>query len=123
MEAAIGVIVDDGHDGGREGRCEGSRLKESRRAGGGWDCGGVRNGIGAVSRYRGYLPRTAFPLNGKWAGRIGLSCTCHDGRRCTLEPEAGIEPSVNDRTEVISSDSAASECSPSVRCSLLLEEE
>ena len=121
MEAAIGVIVDDGgHDGGRGGRCEGSRLRESRWAGGGWDCGGVRNGIGAVSRYRGYRPRTALPLNGEWVRRTGLSCKCNDGLRCALEPDAGIEPSVNDRTEVISS---ASECSPSVRCSLLLEEE
>src|SRR6185369_3829258 len=120
----MGVKFDGAHDLGMEERWDGCRFKGSIRETEKWIAGGVRNIMGAVSGYRGYRLRPKLLASGDWGKRATFSRRCQDGRRCTLGPATGIDPSVKDRTDVTSSDSAASDRSSSDKfCSLLLEEE
>lgn len=97
--------------------------------------GGVRKAAGGEEKSDFPESRGIRPLLGdkklscevtgleRWATGIlvTVSWLCHDGRR-VLGP-ATEDPFVNDFTDVISSDSAASDRSSSVKTSLLLSEE
>jgi hypothetical protein len=103
---------------------EDCRLERSDERAAGTSSGGLRDGTCSILSSRGIRPRdesgerdigakgAAVPGSCKWA-TLAARGMCHEGRRTRLALLNDV-PSVKDRTEETSSDSATSERSSSV---------